>query len=294
VILNLRFAIPERERAPETAKADICDGVYGLRYYNPGEGRWLTEDPIGPTGGINLYDYIGNDPTNSVDSFGLCPCDSNKPAQKSTDVPSEWLKTLCGTAAGKQLVADINAGKWNVFEFSDTPPGYKLDSGTMGFGNSWSKPIIINTFGTDAFILTGNIAANSEAQDYGLNNFTVATLIHETVGHSTITKSRTFGAKPRGISPLQYNESMVQAYVDTILPSYGLPAIHPGSTLPDYLRGVPTAGVNMLTGQKTSDYNITVPSTSDQDAVNKYQILRNLATQLTGWDCARINPRPCK
>ena len=33
--------------------------------------RWLSEDPIGEEGGINLYGYVGNGPTGAWDPYGL-------------------------------------------------------------------------------------------------------------------------------------------------------------------------------------------------------------------------------
>ncbi len=41
------------------------------RYHSPVLGRWLTRDPIGYQGGINLYEYAGGDPAGNVDPRGL-------------------------------------------------------------------------------------------------------------------------------------------------------------------------------------------------------------------------------
>jgi len=41
------------------------------RYYDPKTGRYLTPDPIGLAGGINLFVYSFNNPINWLDPFGL-------------------------------------------------------------------------------------------------------------------------------------------------------------------------------------------------------------------------------
>ena len=41
------------------------------RFYSPLDGRWLTRDPMGYAGGVNLYGYVGNDPGNRWDPLGL-------------------------------------------------------------------------------------------------------------------------------------------------------------------------------------------------------------------------------
>jgi hypothetical protein len=33
-----------------------------MRYYNPTTGRWISRDPIGEEGGLNLYGFVGIDP----------------------------------------------------------------------------------------------------------------------------------------------------------------------------------------------------------------------------------------
>ena len=40
------------------------------RFYDLSNGRWLTRDPMGYAGGVNLYGYVGNDPSNRVDPSG--------------------------------------------------------------------------------------------------------------------------------------------------------------------------------------------------------------------------------
>jgi RHS repeat-associated protein len=41
------------------------------RYYDPSTGRYLTADPIGLEGGMNLFTYAEGNPINTVDSRGL-------------------------------------------------------------------------------------------------------------------------------------------------------------------------------------------------------------------------------
>jgi len=43
------------------------------RYYSPDIGRWLSRDPIGEEGGINLYNYVRNEPESATDPDRLYP-----------------------------------------------------------------------------------------------------------------------------------------------------------------------------------------------------------------------------
>ncbi len=44
---------------------------YGLRPYDPETGRWISRDPVGEDGGLNLYGFVVNAPVDLVDSLGL-------------------------------------------------------------------------------------------------------------------------------------------------------------------------------------------------------------------------------
>ncbi|MCI0534838.1 MAG: RHS repeat-associated core domain-containing protein [Verrucomicrobiales bacterium] len=52
---------------------DLESGLYQVRnrYLHPKLGRWLSRDPIGYQGGINLYAYAANSPVVQIDFLGL-------------------------------------------------------------------------------------------------------------------------------------------------------------------------------------------------------------------------------
>lgn len=69
---------PDVELCPFGFSTQYTDSETGLvaylyRYYSPQMGRFLSRDPIGENGGINLYGLVGNDPVNRVDILGLSP-----------------------------------------------------------------------------------------------------------------------------------------------------------------------------------------------------------------------------
>jgi len=90
---------------------DPTTGLYydNARWYSAPQGRFLTRDPSGESGGLNLYAYCGNDPVNETDSTGLAP-----------DGP--WTLSLSGSEPGVYLPA--SGGPFDFSPPSTAPDPY--------------------------------------------------------------------------------------------------------------------------------------------------------------------------
>lgn len=51
---------------------------FGVRYYDPRLGRFITKDPLGMIDGPNVYLYCSNNPVNLIDPLGLCEEETDK------------------------------------------------------------------------------------------------------------------------------------------------------------------------------------------------------------------------
>jgi hypothetical protein len=99
--------------------------TFRTRQYDPATGVWLQEDPIGIAGGVNLYQYNGNDPNSYSDPFGTCPPnDDNIKDCTDDDLGNAW-RTLNQSKAGRRVINDYVKSKPTV----DTA-GSKCPAGT--------------------------------------------------------------------------------------------------------------------------------------------------------------------
>ncbi|MEK8029820.1 SpvB/TcaC N-terminal domain-containing protein [Ideonella sp. DXS29W] len=103
-----RYRFTGMERDEETGL-----NYHGARYYAPWLGRWVSCDPIGVLGGINLYAYGAGDPVNRVDPSGLEDEKSNpwESSEKDNSERHERLMEFTGLlgqhGARKSLITDI-------------------------------------------------------------------------------------------------------------------------------------------------------------------------------------------
>ena len=103
---------------PYDAVTGLSD--YGFRDYSPAHARFITEDPI--RDGKNWFAYVGNNPVNWVDPWGLSASDGNVFTK---------LNTIVSTV---QTVADGSAGSLKAMGSS------KLIQPYAEFGNSLGVP----------------------------------------------------------------------------------------------------------------------------------------------------------
>jgi len=84
ITMNLRF--PGQYFDEESG-----DHYNFLRTYNPRLGSYITQDPIGIAGGLNLFAYVAANPLVRIDPFGLQPFDNGESFIHSVAAPIDWI-----------------------------------------------------------------------------------------------------------------------------------------------------------------------------------------------------------
>jgi RHS repeat-associated protein len=70
-----------------------------FRYYDPSVGRYISADPIGQAGGVNVFGYAVNNPVGAIDPFGLDPTSTDIEGCRLCDISPEFQETLTLEAA---------------------------------------------------------------------------------------------------------------------------------------------------------------------------------------------------
>jgi RHS repeat-associated protein len=126
----LRYRLAGREYDQEL-------GIYynRARYYDPQLGRFLSEDPSGIAGGLNLYAYAGDDPINASDPFGICPPEGGLDC---IDLPEFGTQVLysdpaCrGVTRGECVIKQMECQEGNNFWDFNTGSCYGLVGDPLG------------------------------------------------------------------------------------------------------------------------------------------------------------------
>lgn len=77
------------------------------RYYDPKLGRYISADPIGLTGGPNLYSYVNGNPLNKVDPLGL----ASTPGDNSVYPPTMNCSCVLKCMEEPHFLDDLCDGK---------------------------------------------------------------------------------------------------------------------------------------------------------------------------------------
>ncbi|CAN7562256.1 RHS repeat-associated core domain-containing protein [Acidovorax sp. LjRoot194] len=97
-----------------------------FRYYDPGVGRYVTQDPIGLQGGINNFSYAASNPLKYADALGLCPCGSPTDLINSARLDKrDWSQQ----ADRRDINSGFGSGTYKCNLFADTQyenSGYSL------------------------------------------------------------------------------------------------------------------------------------------------------------------------
>jgi len=113
---------------------------YLYRYYDPNLQRWPNRDPLEEQGGINLYDFVHNNPLVRIDQRGLLPLSLNlllryfgseNGTPFSYDTGAEISESPIVLSFGDGLLADARlkwaCGKSGTFIEPDYSPNYFLN-----------------------------------------------------------------------------------------------------------------------------------------------------------------------
>ena len=102
-----RYRFTGKERDEESGLA-----YHGARYLMVWSARWASCDPIGATGGLNLYFYAAANPMTFSDPAGTEPTDQQPDAEGNYWAPDETVE-ISGTAPPDLLGSAVAAGHSN-------------------------------------------------------------------------------------------------------------------------------------------------------------------------------------
>ena len=88
---------------------------YGYRFYSPELMRWISRDPIGEEGGVNLYTFCENSPVDAFDEFGLWTATSESAGQSRRVYKFEDGDTLESLAK----IVGLDSKEWQNWALSE-------------------------------------------------------------------------------------------------------------------------------------------------------------------------------
>ena len=124
---------------------------FGYRFYYANLGRWMTQDPIGIAGGMNLYEFVGNSPMNLIDEWGLIINTTNLDVDVINDI--DYLRKKSPTFEKLYKYLDNREEQINITSFCNKGSGYDRDYNKLNIDKSEApiRNILAHEF-TEAYL----------------------------------------------------------------------------------------------------------------------------------------------
>ena len=173
--------------------------MYLARPYDPNMGRWLSRDPIGEEGGVNLYGFVGNRPIDEVDALGL------EIVEDRTHGSEEFWKNydramgyMMKSAKGRDMINALKNDKNCVVRVeSNKGAAVSQTGGGINGVTFGSRPKIWIQFDDQALKGSGIFGLNGK-----LNNLQWLTFPHEF--YHALEKCKCNPKDPKDVDPLHW------------------------------------------------------------------------------------------
>ena len=125
------------------------------RYYDASIGRFISEDPIGFQGGLNLYAYVGGNPIMAVDTSGFEASSIANSALSNGNLNLFEANAIWRANTDPGLVLTVDATKLTVRQ-------------SRNFGSTGTAPGVVD--GAADWLVHGSVTLNRDQQ----GNITIA------------------------------------------------------------------------------------------------------------------------